>query len=90
MAKKVYGRVLVMVFSVVVATMALTAFIIRACRDAATPACVHSLTVKGAGNGSGKRPVARISDEHGKFVRLRGFGRAVVKRFGSQKGDTDK
>ena len=82
MAKKVYGRVLVMVFSVVVATMALTAFIIRACRDAAT--------VKGSGNGSGKRPVARISDEHGKFVRLRGFGRAVVKRFGSQKGDTDK
>ena len=86
MAKKVYGRVLVMVFSVVVATMALTAFVMRACRDAATPACVHSLTVKG----SGKRPVARISDEHGKFVRLRGFGRAVVKRFGSQKGDTDK
>lgn len=89
MAKKVYGRVLVMIFSVVVATMALTAFIIRA----AVTRRLRLRTLsdgKGLGKRLGQAAVARISDEHGKFVRLRGFGRAVVKRFGSQKGDTDK
>jgi len=54
MAKKVYGRVLVMVFSVVVATMALTAFIIRACRDAATPACITLSDGKGLGKRLGQ------------------------------------